>query len=103
MSRWRRAFPVFLVALLVVAACSVSLARAADADTHVCDATKSWGPAKSETGQSGSWLLELAAIPVGSVQPAPAICSCPGPPEQLALVIGHGPPQPCAPRAPPLA
>jgi hypothetical protein len=103
MNRWRRAFPVFLVALLVVAACSVSLARAAAAGTHVCDATKSWGPAKSETGQSGSWLLELAAIPAGSVQPAPAMISCAGPSERLALVVDHGPPPPHAPRAPPLA
>jgi hypothetical protein len=103
MSRWRRALPLLVVALLVVAACSVSLAQAADAGVHVCDATKGWGPAKSETGQSASLLLELAAIPIGSIQPIPASNAWVGAPQWLAVVVDRGRVQARAPRAPPLA
>jgi hypothetical protein len=103
MTRWRRAFPLLLVALLVVAACSVSLAQVADAGVHVCDATKGWGPAKSEIGRSASLLLELAALPVGSIQPVPASNAWEGAPQWLAVVVDRGRVQPRAPRAPPFA
>ncbi|HEU4367848.1 MAG TPA: hypothetical protein VFV05_06395 [Methylomirabilota bacterium] len=102
MSRWHRAFPVLVVALLVVAACSVCLAQAADAGVHLCDAAKGWGPAKSETGQSTSLLLELAAMPGGSIRLAPALSAWADPPDWLALVVDRRPAQPRASRAPPL-
>lgn len=103
MSRRRHAFPLVVVALFVVAACAVSFAHAADAGTNVCGATKGWGPAKSEGGQSAALLLELAAIPVGFVDPLPTSTSCVVPLERLALAVDHRPAQPPAPRAPPFA
>lgn len=103
MGRQRHAFPLIVVAFLVVAACGVSFAHAADAGMNVCGAAKGWGPAKSETGQSGTLLLELAAIPVGFVEPVPTMISCVAPLERLALLVDHGPARLPAPRAPPLA
>ncbi|MBI4637727.1 MAG: hypothetical protein HY727_15430 [Candidatus Rokubacteria bacterium] len=103
MSRRSHAVPLFVVVLLVVAACGVSFAQAADAGADVCGAAKGWGPAKSETGHASTLLLELAAIPVGLVQGAPTITSCVAQPERLEVVVDHGPAQPRAPRAPPLA
>jgi hypothetical protein len=103
MSRQRHAFPLVVVALFVVAACAVSFAHAADAGANACGAAKGWAPAKSEAGQSGALLLELAAIPVGFVDPVPTISSCGAPLERLALLIDHGPVQAAAPRAPPFA
>ena len=105
MSRWHRALPVLVVAVLVVAVCGVSLAHAADADAgvHLCDATKGWGPAKSETGQSASLLLELAAMPGGSIRLVPALSAWADPSDWLAIVVDCRPAQPRASRAPPLA
>ena len=106
MSRWHRAFPVLVVAVLVVAVCSVSLAHAADADAgvHLCNAAKGGGSAKSETGQSASLLLELAAMPGGSIRLVPALNAwAADPPDWLALVVDGRPAQPRASRAPSLA
>lgn len=103
MSRQRHAFTLVLVTLFVVAACAVSFAHAADTRATVCGAAQGWAPAKSEPGQSGALLLELAAIPVEFVDPVPTIRFCAAPLERLALLVEHGPVQPPVPRAPPFA
>jgi hypothetical protein len=97
------AFPLVVVALFVVAACAVSFAHAADAGADLCGAAKGWGPVKSGTGQAGALLLELAAIPVGLVNPVPTMSFCVALREAIALPADHGPPQRPAPRAPPVA
>lgn len=103
MSRRRHAFPLFLLALFVVAACAVSFAHAADAGASACGAANGWGPAKNDAGQSAALLLELAAIPIGFIGPVPTMTSGVAPLERLALAVDHGPAQPPAPRAPPFA
>lgn len=103
MSRRSQAIAVFVVALFVVAACGVSFVRSADASTDACGPEKGWGPAKSDTRSSGALLLDLAAVPVAFVESAPAVGSCMALPERVDVAAGHGPAQPRAPRAPPLA
>ena len=103
MSRRRHALPLFVLALFVVAACAVSFAHAADAGPGACGAAKGWGPVKNDAGQSAALALELAAIPVGFIDPAPTVTFCVVPLERLALAVDHGSAQPPAPRAPPFA
>lgn len=102
MSRRAHAIGVFLVALLVVAACGMSFADAADAATHPCGPENGWGPAKADTSASVKPFLGVPAIPVAFVdvsQPAPrwvGVEDAALAPSRLVLV------QPLAPRAPPL-
>ena len=103
MSPRRHALSLVAVTVFVVAACALSFAHAADAGASACGATKGWGPVKSDTGQSAAPLLELAAIPVGFIDPAPTMTSCAAPLERLALAVDHGSAQLPAPRAPPFA
>lgn len=103
MSRRSHAIAVFVVILLVIAACGVSFADAADVATDPCGPGKGWGPAKVETSASAKPLLDVPAIPVALVdvsQPAPRWAGIDGAapaPSRVVLVQAR------APRAPPLA
>jgi hypothetical protein len=103
MTRRTRATAVFLVMLLVIAACGASLAHAADVPTDLCGPGKGWGPAKVDSSASAKPYLAVPAIPVAFVDvsaPAPrwAGVEDAGPASSRVVLV-----QPRVPRAPPLA
>ncbi|MBI1734532.1 MAG: hypothetical protein HYR51_05095 [Candidatus Rokubacteria bacterium] len=92
-----------LVALLVVAACGVSFADAADAAMDSCGPGKGWALAKVDAPASVKPLLDVPAIPVAFVDvsgPAPRWAGVEGGTPALSRVVFV---QPRAARAPPLA
>jgi len=99
-----RSFVALVLAMLLVAACGVSFAHAADIGTDVCSATKAWGSARTDVGSSASQLFDLAAAPlgfVGSNAPVPTWVTTF--PEPLDRVTSDVFAEPNAPRAPPIA
>lgn len=94
---------VFLVTLLVLAACGVAFADTADVVLEPCGPEKGWGPAKVDPSASAKPFLGVPAVPVAFVdvaEPAPQWAGLEGSapaPSRPVLV------QPRVPRAPPLA
>lgn len=103
MSQRSRALVAFIVALLVVVACGVSLVHAANVGTDVCSVATGWGPAKTDTGSSGSLLVDLAPIPVGISGSAAPVLIWDGFPDLVDRVAVDILAEPLAPRAPPVA
>jgi hypothetical protein len=103
MSRRTHAIGVLVVALLVIAACGVSFADAADVATDPCGPGKGWGPTKVDTPASAKPILDAPAVPVALVdisEPAPRWAGVEDAAPALSRVVLV---QPRAPRAPPLA
>lgn len=102
MSRRTYAIAVLPVMLLVLVACGVSFAHAADITTGRCGAEKGWGPAKVDSSTPAVPLLDAPAVPVAFAdvsEPAARWAGIEGAtpgPSPLVLV------QLRAPRAPPL-
>lgn len=96
------AIAVFVVALLVVAACGISFADAA-VMTDPCGPGNGWGPAKVDSSAFAKPLLDVSATPVAFVdvsEPAPRWAGV----EDAAPVLSRvALVQPRAPRAPPFA
>jgi len=103
MTRRSRALVVFVAAVLVVVACGVSFAQAADRATDVCGPSKGWGPVKTDSqSSSASSVLDLAATPVGFVKwTVPQMLSF-TPPDRAEGAAADTLAQPRVPRAPPL-
>lgn len=103
MVRRTHAIAGLVVALLVITACGVSLAVAADVATDLCGPGKGWGPAKVDSPASAKPLLDVPAVSVAFVDVAEptsrwaAVEGAAEAPTRVTLV------QPRAPRAPPLA
>lgn len=103
MTRRTDAIAVFVIMVLVIGACGLSFAAAAEAATDLCGPGKGWGPAEVHTSASAKPLLDVPALPVAFVdvsEPAPRWAGVEGAaaaPSRVVLV------QPRAPRAPPLA
>ena len=94
---------VVLVAVFVVATCSVLLAHAGTVQPEPCDRGPMWAPAKPATDKAVV-LLTAAATPVESVQlsrPAGPIWMAPS--DQCARRAHGVLAEPSAPRAPPVA
>lgn len=103
MSRRTHTIGVFVLALLVIAACGVSFADAADVATDLCGPGKGWGPAKVDTSASAKPILDAPAVPAAFVdvfEPAPRWAGVEDAAPALSRVVLV---QPRAPRAPPLA
>ncbi|MGH7341216.1 MAG: hypothetical protein ACREKH_12060, partial [Candidatus Rokuibacteriota bacterium] len=86
--------------LLVIVACGMYFAEAADVATDRCGPEKGWGPGKVDTSASAKPLIGVPAIPVAFVdvsEPAPQWAGVQGAaPAPSRLVLD----QPRAPRAP---
>ena len=103
MTRRIHAVALFTIALIVVAACGVSGADAADVATDLCRPGKGWAPAKVDISTLAKPFLDVPAVPVALVdvsEPAPrwgGVEDAAPTPSGVVFV------QPRAPRAPPLA
>lgn len=107
MSRRSRALVLFVVTLVVIAVCGISLASslasAAHHGTHVCDVGNGWGPTKTDSGSSVPLLLDLAAIPVSIAGPVAQVPAWAAPPERPDPVVRRVLAEPRVPRAPPIS
>lgn len=103
MTRRAHAISVFLVMLLVIAACAVSFAHAANVAIDSCGSERGWALAKVDPSGPGKATPDIPAIPVGSVDLSESPLRWAGvespTPASWHLVLV----QPLAPRAPPLA
>ncbi|MGH7342794.1 MAG: hypothetical protein ACREKH_20105 [Candidatus Rokuibacteriota bacterium] len=103
MTRRTHALALFVVALIVVAACGVSGTDAADVAADLCGAGKGWAPAKVDSSTLAKSFPDVPAVPVALVdvsEPAlrwGGVEAAAATPSRVVLV------QPRAPRAPPLA
>lgn len=103
MIRRGKAFAVFLVAVFVVATCSVLLAHAGTVQPEPCGREPMWAPAKPATEKAVA-LLDVAAAPVEFTQlsqPAGPLWMAPS--DQCDRRAGGVLAEPSAPRAPPVA
>lgn len=101
MARWTRTIVVFVVALLVVAACGVSFADAT-VTTDPCGPGKGWAFSQVDPSSSAKALPEVPIILVGVADVSEAAPRWAAVEDTVPAPSGIVLAQPRAPRAPPL-